>query len=95
MLNDMNIYPNRVNWTSLLRNILCNLGFQDVWLAQGIGNPKLFVKIFKQRVHDNFLQTWEGGLNESSRALFYNNIRNFSLQPYLNFFSIFVSIKTT
>ena len=88
MLNDININPNKVNWASLLRDTLCNMGFQDVWLAQSVGNEKIFFKIFEQRVSDNFIQTWESRLNESSRALFYNTIRNFSLQPYLKICSI-------
>ena len=54
-----------------------------MWLAQNIGNAKLFLSVFKQRVHDTFIQTWESRLNESSRALLYNNICNFTLQPYL------------
>ena len=84
LLNDVNNNPNIVNWASLLRDMLCNLGFRDVWLAQSVGNPKLFISIFKQRIHDNFIQTWDSRLRESSRALFYNSIKNFCFQPYLN-----------
>ena len=84
MRNDLNNFPNKVNWASLLRDTLCNLGFRDVWLAQSIGNPKVFLSIFKQRIHDNFIQTWESRLDESSRAVFYNNLRNFKFHSYLN-----------
>ena len=83
MINDLIDSPNKLNWASLLRDTLCNLGFRDVWLAQSVGNSKLFLSIFKQRVHDTFIQTWESRLNDSSRALFYNNIRNFHFQSYL------------
>jgi hypothetical protein len=54
-----------------------------VCLAQTIGNANVFLSVFKQSLHDTFIQTWEGRLNESSRALFYNSIRYFTFQPYL------------
>ena len=68
--------------------MLYNMGFGYIWLAQGVGNPRLFLKVFQQRVNDTFIQTWESRLDESSRALFYNNIRSFTLQPYLNICNI-------
>ena len=31
LLNDCNINPNKVSWVSLLRDLLCNLGFMHEW----------------------------------------------------------------
>jgi len=43
----------------------------DVWLNQGVGCPKAFLKVFSQRVRDNFMQTWQTELNDSTRASTY------------------------
>ena len=74
--------PNRKNWCSLLRNLLCSLGFQDVWMFQTVGDINLFLSIVKQRLRDQFCQNWEARLNDSSRALFYRNIVVYRFQPY-------------
>ena len=60
-----------------------SMGFSNVWLAQGVGDAKVFLLIVKQRINDNFTQNWESRLDDSSRALFYNSIRSFDFQPYL------------
>ena len=36
----------------------------------------------KQRIKDQFIQNWSSRLDDSTRALFYNNIRIFHMQPY-------------
>jgi len=71
MLNDQIMYPNVNNWASRVKRILENLGFNFVWLNQGVGCPKAFLKVFSQRVRDNFMQTWQTKLNDSTRASIY------------------------
>ncbi len=84
MLNDIEIMPNVNNWAVLVKNTLAGLGFYHVWLAQGVGNTKHFLSIFKQRSHDNYIQDWNTRLSDSSRALFYRNIPSFEYQQYLD-----------
>ena len=38
MLNDLERNPAIKNWASLLHNLLLSMGFNDVWLQQGVGN---------------------------------------------------------
>ena len=83
MLQDLERFPNKVNWASLLCDLLRSLGFYEVWLHQGVGNQSAFVSLFKQRVTDNFIQNWHSRLENSSRANFYKNIAVFQFQPYL------------
>ena len=83
MLNDLDRYPNKENWASLVRKLLFSLGFNYVWEAQGVGNYEGFMTILKQRLTDNFIQNWHSRLEESSRAIFYISIASFQLQPYL------------
>ena len=83
MLNDLDRYPNKENWASLVRKLLFSLGFNYVWEAQGVGNYEGFMTILKQRLTDNFIQNWHSRLEESSRAIFYRSIASLQLQPYL------------
>ena len=52
MLNDLDRYPNKEIWASLVRKLLFSLGFvlfsfgfNYVWEAQGIGNYEGFMTI--------------------------------------------------
>ena len=56
----------------------------DVWLAQGVGNTNIFLKTFKQRVRDCFIQEWNTRLENSTRARLYIKIANFKYQTYLD-----------
>ena len=38
LLNDIERYPNKINWTSLVRDTLFHLGFNNVWHAESVGN---------------------------------------------------------
>ena len=77
-----------VYWASLVRNLLCNLGFYEVWLNREVGDEKIFLKIVKQRLHDQFCQIWHEELENSSRALFYRNISDLHFLEYLDFITI-------
>ena len=87
MLSDLDRFPNKVNWASLVRNLVRNLlmslGFNNVWLDQGVGNYGGFITVLKQRLTDNFIQNWHSRLEDSSRAIFYKSIASFQFQPYL------------
>ena len=85
MLRDINQLPNKVNWASLLRDLLMSLGFYNVWLNQGVGNYNEFMSVLKQRLTDNYVQNWSSRLDNSSRALFYRSIASFKFQPYLEY----------
>ena len=56
MVNDIEIFSNKVNWASLFRHLLLSLGFYDVWLNQGMGDCKRFLSVFSQRLTDTFIQ---------------------------------------
>jgi hypothetical protein len=86
--HDMVTAPNKVNWCSLVKDLLSSLGFYDVWLQQHTGNNKLFLIKVKQRLKDQFIQNWHNRITNSSRALFYKNIACFKFQPYLDYFTI-------
>ena len=55
MLRDLEINARKINWASLVRNLLSNLGFFAVWLNQGVGDVKLFLTMLRQRIKDQFI----------------------------------------
>ena len=79
----MEVYPDKPNWCTLPKYLLCTLGMYDAWYFQDIGNTEYFLYIVKQRLCDQFVQNWQGRLEQSSRARVYKNISSFKLQPYL------------
>ena len=83
MLTDLELFPNKVSWASLLQNLLMTLGFYEVWLNQGVGNSDIILSLAKQRLTDTFIQGWQERLANSSRAKFYGAIAIFQFQPYL------------
>ena len=42
LLNDSVIYPNKLSWGLLLRDLLCSIGFHEEWLFQDVVNDKIF-----------------------------------------------------
>lgn len=83
MLDNLDMYPNKVNWAYLVRDLLSRMGFNDVWLNQGDGNLDVFLSLFKQRLTDNFVQNWHERLSISSRANFYITVADFRPKMYL------------
>ena len=61
-------------WVSEIRHMLCSTGFGIVWLQQGVGNVKLFLTQFRQRLVDVFVQDWSGTLRDHTR---YEHYRTF------------------
>ena len=84
MLNDLDRNPALTNWASLLRDLLCSMGFNVVWQQQGVGNFNNFISVFKQRLSDTFIQNWHSRIENSSRALCYRSFATFQSQPYLD-----------
>ena len=68
MIEGMNRRPNKQNWTSSVKHLLESLGFNNVWIFQGVGDSKHFMSVFKQRLSDNFLQEWDARIESYSRA---------------------------
>ena len=84
MLNDLEIRPNKLNWASSVRSLLQSLGFNEVWLFQGVGNINVFLSAFTQRIKDTFIQKWNERLINSSRARTYSLFSSFSYKIYLD-----------
>ena len=82
MLNDIETVPTTVNWLLfwnifLLKHILLSLGFQEVWVQQGVGNYNAFISVLKQRLTDTIIKDWRARQEETTRANFYKSFAVF------------------
>ena len=58
-------------WSSLVQNLLFDMGMSDVWSSQGVGNVKIFICVFKQRVREINIQEVTSRLQETTRGSLY------------------------
>ena len=50
------------------------LGFMDVWYSHRAGDIKKFLRVFKIRIRDVYVQDWHAILENSSRVRFCTTI---------------------
>ena len=91
-------------WACNVRNVLYMFGFGYAWEAQGVGNERLFIKCFKQRLIDCAKQNWHSSLishefystyavyNQSiSKAQYLVTVQNFFVRRLFTRFRIGMS----
>ena len=72
------------NWVSNVCFTLYKYGFGHVWENQGVENVSHFLRAFKQRLVDCFLQDWNSSIMSSDRYAFYSSFKQLhELTPYL------------
>ena len=64
------------SWVFYMKNCFDSFGFSDVWLNGGVGNIQAFLKCFRQRMIDCYLQEWSAKLRDSER---YSTYRTFKI----------------
>ena len=83
LYNDMCLinmfYPKRVTWVSMLKNMLKQYGFGHVWMTHQVRCELSFLKEFRQRSYDMYLQTWQEEVDMTSNYRMYKHIKQ-SLQ---------------
>lgn len=80
----IDIHDDKANWASLLRDMLFNLGFGEVWYNQGVEEEERFLQVFKQRITDNYMQVWKQKIGNTRKSLLYRRFHDiFSPCQYL------------
>ena len=75
----------RHTWASNVRSLLYIYGFGYAWIAQEIGNEKIFVSQFKVRLTDCMKQNCHSDINESSRCDSYKELKTLlNVERYLS-----------
>ena len=76
---------NHITWVDNVRNTLYQYGFGIVWESQGVGDDKLFLKCFKQRILDCYGQHWHDSLQTRTFYSHYSSIKHrFRQHPYVS-----------
>ena len=74
------------NWASNVKSISDNLELSYMWVQQNEMNIPL--DIIKQRIFDNYYQSWYAVINNSNRLIMYSIYKHdFSQENYLDFIS--------
>ena len=77
-------------WISSVKNILDSAGFSGIWTNQFLPkSPDNLNTILKLRLHDQFIQNWNGGITKGGKCTVYRIIKNtfgfcfFGFEKYL------------
>ena len=68
------------SWFFSVKHCLDMFGFSEVWINDGVGDVKLFLKVCKQRMIDCYKQNWSAKLSDSDRFITYRSFKTL-LQP--------------
>ena len=60
------------NWVIYVKSLLCKCDYGFVWLFGGVGDEKLFLRDFKERLRQNFTQDCFSHLSQSTRFEMYH-----------------------
>ena len=69
------IYPTRVTWVSQVKSLLGQTGFGYVWLNQVVDDENYFLRTFKQRLYDMYLQDWSAQVQSTSDNRLFKTIK--------------------
>lgn len=80
---------NKVTWVLHVKNLLFRYGFGHVFILQEVGDISSFIREFKTRVQDCFIQEWSLEINSSSKLKTYCTFKSM-LEPekYLDIIKI-------
>ena len=74
----------KITWVTNVRVCLFQYGFGFVWVNQGVGDVKSFLKMFKERLIDCRWQNWQEHIQESQRFSVYKQFNsNHCVKTYL------------
>ena len=62
------------NWVQLIRTTLSRFGFGYVWI-NGVVNERSFLRSFRRRLCDCFLQEWSAKVSGNTRFAFYSSFK--------------------
>ena len=83
-----NIYYNKLNWAFHIKSILETLGLSNFWTTQDMINQEncnSVLSVIKQRILDQYKQSWYSDINNSQRLISYSRFKhNFELEAYLD-----------
>ena len=72
------------NWVQNIKDLLYSHGYGDIWENPMLVNPNTFCNAFKQRLIDNFTQTWRTDVENNQKLTLYKHFKcNFEYERYM------------
>lgn len=72
-------------WLNYIKTLIQNNGFSNLWTNQNNSNKKWFYMAFKQKIKDQYIQTWNHLINNSSSSITYKMVKHeFKLNEYFS-----------
>lgn len=85
-LNEQNKCKSK--WLENVKELIQKNGYGNIWLRQQEINKKWFILSFKQKIRDQYLQTWESLLDKSTSSINYRIFKNrFEINNYFTHLS--------
>ena len=76
--------PNISTWVSETKHLLESTGFGYIWQQQVVYNENEFLRLFKRRLCDMYLQEWEAEINLTTDGRLYKQLnKKFIFESYL------------
>ena len=90
---DSNNSYNKLNWAYHVKSMLQSLGLTNLWIEQDMlmeqDNYDALLTIIKQRILDQYYQSWYSEINNSQRLISYSRYKHtFQLEQYLDIIMI-------
>ena len=70
------------NWTTKIKNVLCENGFGVVWMNGGVENENYVLSEIKERLTDIFLQNWNSKMTNNEHWQLYHSFKSFVTPEY-------------
>ena len=78
-------HPDQVTWVSRIRDLFNMSDMGPYWVAQHVENENHFLRIFRKKLQDTFLQEWLGKVDTTSNGRIFKHLKHtFSYEPYLD-----------
>ena len=64
------------NWANKIKQVLTVNGFGIAWLCQDVGNKKLFISEFKDRLISCYKQNWHSNIQEHEKYVWFSSFKS-------------------
>ena len=89
-------HPNRVTWVSRIRDLFNMSGMGHIWVTQHVENENHFLKVFRQRLQDMYLQEWSAKVNTTSDGRMFKHLKqSFVFEQYLEMPNKYLRVSIT
>lgn len=73
-------------WLDNVKNLICTNGYSNIWYEHNVTNISWFVKSFKQKLKDEYIQNWSSLVDKASSGINYRMFKEtFQINNYFSY----------